>query len=115
MLDLDQVRDRGNKKWSMAMMLTEHVVKLKDWYAEDNYIQQTLLDDWELQQIQEEIEVAYKRQCVACVTIWHDGMHRPYIGKISELNQRLSYISVEGPFGSDRIPVANIIKVECME
>lgn len=114
-MSLDRVRDRGNKKWSMSMMLTEHVVKLKDWYAEDNYIQQTLLDDWEQQLVQEEIEVAYKRQCVACVTIWRNGMHRPYSGKITELNQRLNYISVEGPFGEDKIPVSEIIKVECMD
>lgn len=110
----EQLRDRGNIKWQ-GLMLTEHVKLINEWKEEDDYIQQTLLDDWELQQIQEEIEVAYTRQCIACVTIWRDGMHRPYIGKISELNQRLSYISVEGPFGEDRIPVSDIVKVECTD
>lgn len=108
------IKDRGNIKWQ-GMMLPEHVHMIKEWKEEVNYIQQTLLDDWELQLVQDEIEVAFKRQCVACVTIWREGMHRPYIGKISELNQRLDYISVEGPFGEDKIPVSDIIKVECME
>lgn len=111
---LDKVKDRGNKKWSMSMMLTEHVVKLKDWYAEDNYIQQTLLDDWELEANQMELELAYKRQSDASIMVWRDGHKRPYNGKISELNHRLGYISVEGPFGDDRIPVADIIKVDSM-
>lgn len=115
MLDFERVKDRGNKKWSMAMMLTEHVARLKDWYAEDEYIQQTLLDDWELEAIQMELELAYKRQRDATVTVWKKGKTVFYVGKISKLDYRLNLISVEGPFGEDRIPVADIIKVECME
>lgn len=111
---MGRIKDRGIKKWQ-GMMLTEHVVMLREFEKEYNHVQQTLLDDWEQQLIQDEIEVAYKRQCAASVTVWREGMHRPYIGKISELNQRLNYISVEGPFGEDWIPVREIIKVECMD
>lgn len=111
---MGRIKDRGIKKWQ-GMMLTEHVKMLREFNEEYIHVQQTLLDDWELQLIQEEIEEAYKRQCVASVTIWRKGGHISYWGKIYELNQRLNLISVEGPFGEDRIPVAEIVKVQCME
>lgn len=111
---LDNNLDRGMKKWQ-GLMLTEHVKLIRELSANDNYIQQTLLDDWELQQIQEELEVAYKRQCMAEVTAWRKGKHITYIGKISELDYRLNLISVEGPFGEDRISVVDVIKVQCMD
>ncbi|MET3658549.1 YolD-like family protein [Sporosarcina psychrophila] len=108
------IKDRGIMKWQ-GLMLTDHVKLIRKQGEEINYIQQTLLDDWELQQIQEELEIAYKRQCAAQVTVWRKGEHITYIGKISELNYRLSFLSVEGPFGHDRIPVADIIKVHCVD
>ena len=111
---LDNNLDRGMKKWQ-GLMLTEHVKLIREWSENDNYIQQTLLDDWELQQIQVELEVAYKRQCAAQVTVWRKGKHITYIGKISELDHLLNLISVEGPFGDDRITVADVIKVQCMD
>lgn len=111
---MGRIKDRGIKKWQ-GMMLTEHVKMISEWKEEDNQVQQTLLDDWELQHIQEEIEAAYKRQCTASVTIWRKGEHVTYWGKIYELDQRLNLISVEGPFGEDRIPVADVIKVQCMD
>lgn len=105
--------DRGMKKWQ-GLMLPEHVKLIRELSANESYIQQSLLDDWELQQIQEELEVAYKRQCVAQVTVWRKGEHITYIGEISELDHRLNLISVEGPFGEDRIPVVDVIKVQSM-
>lgn len=113
MLDMNKVKDRSNK-WSTSMMLTEHVEKLRDWYAEDNYVSRPQFDDWELEAIQMELELAYKRQTSATVTVWRNGRTDPYIGKISELNHRLGYISVDGPFGHDRIPVSDIIKVDSL-
>lgn len=108
------LKDRGNIKWQ-GMMLPEHVQMIRELKEKDNYVQQTLLADWEQQQIQEEIDIAYKRQCVASVMLWRDGQQISYTGKISELNQRLNYLSVEGPFGHDNIPVVDIIKVQCMD
>lgn len=109
---LDKISDRGNKKWSMAMMLPEHVTLLQEWVDKKDYIERPQFDEWELQGLQGEIELAYKRQSEAIVTVWKNGSERPYIGKITALDQRLNTISIEGPFGDDRIPAADIIKVE---
>lgn len=53
------IRDRGNIKWT-AMMLSEHVAELQKWQNEDNYEERPQLDDFDLQAIQYEIEVAKK-------------------------------------------------------
>lgn len=110
----NDIKDRGMKKWQ-GLMLTEHVTRIKEWKAEDNYVQQTLLDDWEQALIQEEIEVAYKRQCVAEVTVWRSRKIWSYVGKLTELNVQRKSLSVEGPFGHDSIPVADIVKVTCVD
>ncbi|KAA0965810.1 YolD-like family protein [Sporosarcina sp. ANT_H38] len=108
------IRDRGNIKWT-AMMLPEHITELKSWKDEDDYIERPLFDEWELESIQMEIELAFKRQCDAKITIWKKGKTIMYTGKISVLDHRLGLISVEGPFGEDRIPVADVIRVDSMD
>lgn len=110
---LENLQDRGIKKWQ-GLMLPEHVAKLGDWRAKSIYIERPQLDDWELEAIQMELELAYKRQCEANVLVWKNGETVPYIGKITKLDHRLRSISVEGPFGHDRIPVMDIIKVDSM-
>ncbi len=106
------LQDRGNIKWQ-GMMLTEHAQAVKGWLESDGLVERPTLDDWELQSLQEEIEIAYKRQCEARVTIWRKGKALLYIGKITELDYRLNCISIEGPFGG-HIPVVDVVKVQCM-
>ncbi|MFJ7935986.1 hypothetical protein [Sporosarcina sp. NPDC096371] len=55
------IKDRGNIKWR-GMMLKEHNVEIKAWKAKDNYIERPEIDEWELEAIQMEIELAHKRQ-----------------------------------------------------
>ncbi len=112
---LENIRDRGNEKWAMAMMLPEYVEELRKWREKEFYAERPELDDFDLQSIQMEIEIAFKRQCDAKVTIWKKGKTVLYIGKITELDHRLCLISVGGPFGHDRIPVADVIKVDSMD
>lgn len=108
------IRDRGNIKWT-AMMLPEHVKAVRDWLETDGHIERPNLDDWELESIQMEIELAYKRQRAVSVTTWRKGKEFVYSGKIAELDQRLHFISIEGPFGDSRIPVGDVTKAECLD
>lgn len=107
------LRDRGSMKWQ-GMMLTEHAQAVKEWLESDGLIERPKLDDWELQSIQEELEIAFRRQCEARITTWRKGKEFLYIGKLSELDHRLNCIWVEGPFGDDCIPVGDVVKVEGM-
>lgn len=110
---LNNNRDRGTKKW-VAMMLPEHVVKIKEWVAEDDYTERPDLDDWELQQIQEEIEVAYKSKCQTLIKTWVDGKIIHYQGTIKEIDLHLRIIMLQDPFGIERIPVEKIISVQSL-
>jgi len=60
------IRDRGNIKWT-AMLLPEHVKAVRDWLETDGHIERPNLDDWELESILMEIDLAYKCQCTARV------------------------------------------------
>lgn len=110
---LDNVRDRGTKKWT-ALMLPEHVKELREWMKEDEIVERPELNEWELEAIQMEIEIAFRNDREVKVTAWREGHKEPYIGKISELNVNHRYLSIDSPFGIDRISVEDIIRVESM-
>ena len=59
---MDKFHDRGTKKWAMAMMLPEHVEAFKKWMDEDHYVERPQLDDYDPENIQESIDIAYKRK-----------------------------------------------------
>lgn len=107
-------RDRGTKKWT-AMMLPEHVAALKDWLDEDQYVEKPEFDDWELQLIQDEVEVAFKRKNVVLIRTWKEGKIKAFQGVIEKINLRTGHILLEDPFGTDRIQVTEIIGVQSMD
>ena len=108
------IRDRGNIKWT-AMMLSEHVAELRRWQNEDHYEERPELDDFDLQAIQYEIEVAQKRECEVHVKLWDKGKSVLYMGVIREINVESMWITVDSPFGRDRMPVEDIIDVQIAE
>lgn len=112
---LEKIRDRGNKKWSMAMMLPEHVAKLRDWMDKDQYVERPQLDDFDLQSIQDNIDIAYKRKCETHVASWCDGEIHHCGGKITEINMRSRVLILDTPFGIERLPFEDIVGVQCME
>jgi hypothetical protein len=65
------IRDRGNIKWT-AMMLPEHIIELRNWMDKDHYEERPELSEWDLQSIQEEIEVSYKPKCETLIKTWKD-------------------------------------------
>jgi len=107
------IRDRGNIKWT-AMMLSEHVAELR-WQNEDHYEERPQLDDFDLQAIQHEIEVAQKRECEVHVKLWDKGKIVLYMGVIREINVESMWITVDSPFGRDHMPVEDIIDVQIVE
>ena len=111
---LETNRDRGTKKWT-AMMLPEHIVALRNWMDKDHYEERPELSDWELQSIQEEIEVAYKRKCQTLIKTWKDGkiMTRGAIVEVIDVRSRC--IVLDNPFGLERIPYSDIVSAQCME
>nr|WP_255551090.1 YolD-like family protein [Sporosarcina sp. E16_8] len=96
-------------------MLPVHIVELRKWLKEDNYEEHPKLSDFDLQSIQEEVEVAYKRKCLTFVKSWDKGKIILHSGVIKEINVQSMCVMIDGPFGTDRMPVSNIIRVQCAE
>lgn len=110
---MDKNRDRGIIKWT-AMMLPEHIQMLRELQKEIEYIERPELTEWELQDLLEELERAYKMETDSIITVWRSGRTDTYIGKIVALDPIRGLISVDGPFGVDNISVGDIIKVHSM-
>lgn len=106
-------KDRGSKKWSMSMMLIEHVEALKEWYKEDEYIQKPKLSEWELEDLQHNMSAGLNSKLELEYIIWTDGrlvMHRGIITRI-DLDTRKFYYS--DPFSNKRGPynLDDVVKI----
>ena len=96
---LEGNRDRGAKKWT-AMMLTEHVEKLNEFYAEYDSVERPELDEWELTLLSEEIERAHKGKSDVKLTHWKDGMLLDDYGTIINIDTSSKVIVLDDPFGT---------------
>ena len=106
-------RDRGKIKWN-SLMLPEHLERLREWQAEDDYIEQPQLDQFDWDNIHETLETASMRQCETEIQIWEDGKITYYQGKLKEINIHSKTVILEDPFGKDRVPVIEIVSTRCL-
>ena len=53
------INDRGSMKW-IAMMLPEHLVKIREWKQEQFYDKKCDLTEWELEEIELTIQRGFK-------------------------------------------------------
>lgn len=109
-----KVKDRGRIKWT-AMMLPEHLKELRTWQDEDELVKCPNLSEFDLQLIQEELEVAYRRKCETRIKTWKAGVIEQHQGSIEEIDLRLMSIIMQEQMGTVRIPVTEIISVQCVE
>ncbi|MDN4495488.1 YolD-like family protein [Ureibacillus aquaedulcis] len=63
------LKDRGNKKWT-AMMLTEHVSDLRDWYESDFDVPEPDYDEVSLSSIADDLNIAYQAKSTVRIYYW---------------------------------------------
>lgn len=105
------IRDRGNIKWA-GMMLSEHVEELRKWIAQEDDVEKPILNEWDLQWIQEELELAYKGQRETLVKTWENGRMIQHQGIVKALDLLGMWIVLDDPFGSERIAVADVVSIQ---
>lgn len=110
---MDRNRDRGSKKWT-GLFLTEHMERLRDWYEEDNLSEQPHLDEWELQSIQEELEIAFQTRRETVIKTWNEGSETIHQGVIAELDTIKQRIVLEDSAGIECISVHDVFRVQNM-
>ena len=104
---IGEVQDRGKLKWT-ALMLPEHVRMLRDWMDEDNRIQRPELNEFDLQTLQENIEIALMRKCEVEIQVWKEFKLYYCTGKIVELDLRNRTIMYDDSLSIRRLQVADI-------
>lgn len=79
-------RDRGTIKWN-AMMLPEHVKLLREWKAEDDYVKMPELDEWALQEMADQLQIAYRTGAYIELVYWRNGEVLKERGIVQSLRQ----------------------------
>lgn len=108
-----EAKDRGMIKWQ-GMMLTEHVRLIEEWREEDNRVPMPELDEWDLQAIQEELELSMKRKCEVQIQIWIDWKFHYHTGIIEGMDLKNRSITYSDSSGLHRLPVDRIISISQM-
>ncbi|MEI4769378.1 YolD-like family protein [Psychrobacillus sp. FJAT-51614] len=113
-LDLSKVQDRGSKKW-VAMMLPEHLKLIRQYNDDSKKIPKPELNEWDLEAIQESIELAMKRNVEVKLKIWKAGEFTIYVGKVIwvDLNRRV--IEMEDTFQSFSLRLDEIVDITVLE
>ncbi|WP_342598346.1 YolD-like family protein [Psychrobacillus sp. FSL H8-0483] len=113
-LDLSQVRDRGSKKW-VAMMLPEHVKMLRDYNEEIKKVARPDLNEFDYEAIQEQIELAMKRNVEIKIKRWKEGEFLYNRGTIQWIDLTKRTIEVEDPFRCFELKIDEIVDVTILE
>lgn len=113
-LDLSQVRDRGSKKW-VAMMLPEHVKMLRDYSEEIKKVARPDLNEFDYEAIQEQIELAMKRNVEIKIKRWKEGEFLYNRGTIQWIDLTKRTIEVEDPFRCFKLKIDEIVDVTILE
>jgi len=78
------LKDRGSKKWT-AMMLTEHVKDIREWYESGNDIPEPQYDEFSLNALADELNIAFQTRSTVQINYWGNKRAEKYEGQIIEL------------------------------
>ncbi|MET4559599.1 hypothetical protein ABIA69_000742 [Lysinibacillus parviboronicapiens] len=80
------IKDRGTIKWT-AMMLPEHVQKIKQWKREAYAENPRNLSEWELEDLQQTINQAFKQHKTVTISTWQEAKYAQWTGTITALDE----------------------------
>ena len=97
------IKDRGTIKWT-AMMLPEHIQKIKQWKSEVYAQVPRALTEWELEDLQQTIDQAFHQQKVVTITMWQETKYMEWTGTIMALQSESQQLVLETLTAVKRIP-----------
>ena len=108
------VRDRGSKKW-VSIFPTELVTLLREWRNEDSLSKRPELDAYDMDTIQEQINLAQTRQCDIQITTWREGLLVHHEGVIQEVSTTLRQMYLEKGPNVTKIRIDEIVGANILE
>ncbi|MEK4424606.1 YolD-like family protein [Solibacillus sp. FSL K6-1523] len=107
-------KDRGNLKWT-AMMLPEHIQRLYEWEKELAYTAPKEKTEWELEDLQQTIEQAYKQGLAITFSIFKQGTWSMEFGIITALEIAKKQLLVETETAVKKLDFATIQAVQVVD
>lgn len=101
------IKDRGTIKWT-AMMLPEHIQKIKQWKSEACAEAPRTLSEWELEDLQQTINQAFKQHKTVTITTWQEAKYVKWTGTITVLDIELQQLVLEMLIAVKRMPFHSI-------
>jgi len=108
------IQERGALKWT-ALMLPEHIRMLREWKEEDNRVPKPKLDEFDLQMLQENIEIAIVRRCQVEIQVWKDYQFHYYTGMIISMDIQTRSIIYDDSISTKRLSVDEIPSVRLID
>ncbi|QGG53918.1 YolD-like family protein [Lysinibacillus pakistanensis] len=108
------LNDRGNMKWT-AMMLPEHLKLIKEWKREQFYDKKRDLTEWELEEIEQTIQRAFKLQKLVKLTLWDHNKFHDEIGRITGTDLYKKELLLDADLSIKRIQFEKIQKASLVD
>lgn len=102
------LHDRGNMKWT-SMMLPEHLKLIKEWKREQFYDKKRELAEWELEEIEQTTQRAFKMKLIK-LTLWDHNKLHDEIGKITGTDLYRKELLLDADLSIKRIQFEKIQK-----
>lgn len=104
-------RDRGRIKWT-AMMLTEHITRLREWVGEDNHEEKPDIDEWTLHEFQRQLGIAYLAQCEIRVKTWRNGTFTDITGILNRMDDQMQLIYIADGLKVQKVSLNTVVGIE---
>lgn len=109
------IKDRGMMKWR-GMMLPEHIQSLKELAIDQMRESKPILDEYQIQEHEEQIHYAMAFNFPVKLSVWQDGftdVYTVYVHYVDSLNKQIRGIDNEDTVYTIRFE--DIVDIEVME
>ncbi|MGE6604490.1 YolD-like family protein [Lysinibacillus fusiformis] len=108
------LHERGNKKWT-SLMLAEHLVQVKEWKKEQYYDKKRDLTEWELEEIEQTVQQAFKLQKLIKLTLWEHHKLHDLVGLVTGADAYKKELLLETDLSIKRISFELIQKASLVD
>lgn len=96
--DLSKLRDRGTIKWT-SLFLPEHVKSLRNYFANDGYSEQPILDEYEIEEMESRIHFSMEAGEALEFGYWRDGFVSSVVGRVHYVDALTKELRIVGEDG----------------
>lgn len=109
------IRDRGKIKWHSAFFMPEHVSMLSDMRREEMKVSKPLLDQYQIEEIEQNILLAMEFTYNVKVCVWDSGFLKEHTGVLHRLDEINKVIYLETHDGlMVKLLFGNFVRVDVL-